>query len=76
MTIAFILVDSEVGKIKSTLEQIKQTKGVKEAYSIAGEKDIIVKVESEDFQGTAEAVTKNIHKINGVKDTVTFFAFE
>ncbi len=74
--IAYVLADIEVDKVKSVLEKIRKVEGVSEAYTVAGEKDIIVKAEAENFQKVAEAVTQNIHRINGVEDTVTYFAFE
>lgn len=74
--VAFVLIEVEVDKVKSALEKIKNIEGVAEAYTVAGEKDIIVKAEGESFQKVAEAVTQNIHKITGVQETVTYFAFE
>ena len=76
MPIAFVLVDVEVDRVKSILEKIRCIDGVAEAYTVAGERDIIVKAEAENFKDVAEAVTKKIHKIDGIVDTVTFFAFE
>lgn len=75
MPISFVLVDTEVDKVKSVLDEIRGMDNVAEAYSVAGERDIIVKAEAESFKEVAEAVTKEIHKIDGIKETVTFFAF-
>ncbi len=66
----------KVDKVKSGLEKIRKIEGVAEAYTVAGKKDIIVKAEAESFQKVAEAVTQNIHKVEGVEETVTYFAFE
>lgn len=76
MPTAFILIDAEVGKIKEILEGLKRIEGVAEAYSVAGPHDLVVKVQANRFEKVAEAVTKHIHKIGGVKSTLTLFAFE
>lgn len=76
MPIAFVLVDAEVDRVKTVLEEIQNIDAVTEAYSVAGEKDIVARAEAERFQDVAEAVTKEVHKVDGIKDTVTFFAFE
>lgn len=71
-----MLVDIEIEKVKSALEEIRNIDGVAESYTVAGKKDIIAKAEAETFQEVAEAVTQRIHEIDGVQDTVTYFAFE
>jgi len=35
-----------------------------------------VKVQAEKFEKVAEGVTRQLHKIEGIKNTVTLFAFE
>jgi len=58
------------------LSELKRTRGVAEVYSVAGPHDIVVKLKAEKFEKVAEAVTKKLHKIGGVKNTLTLFAFE
>lgn len=76
MPIAFVLVDAEVSKIREILDTIKGTEGVAEAYTVAGPHDIMVKLQADNFEKVAEAVTQKLHKIGGVKNTLTLFAFE
>ncbi|MEM3402793.1 MAG: Lrp/AsnC ligand binding domain-containing protein [Candidatus Hadarchaeales archaeon] len=76
MPVAYVLVDADVGKIRGILQELRKTEGVAEAYSVAGPHDIVVKVESPKFEDVAQAVTQKIHKIPGVKNTLTLFAFE
>lgn len=76
MPAAFVLIDADVNRVKSVLEDIRQIGSVTEAYTVAGERDIIAKAEADSFQEVAEDVTKGIHKIDGIRETVTFFAFE
>jgi DNA-binding Lrp family transcriptional regulator len=76
MPVAFVLVNAEVGKIRKILTELKRIKGVAEAYSVAGPYDIVVKLQAEKFERVAEGVTRGLHKIGGIKNTVTLFAFE
>ena len=76
MPIAFVLVDADVGKIREILSTLRRTEGVAEAYTVAGPHDLVVKLQAEKFEKVAETVTQKIHKIDGVKNTLTLFAFE
>jgi DNA-binding Lrp family transcriptional regulator len=70
------LIDAEVGKIGELVKQLRRIEGVEEAYSVAGPHDVVVKVQAERFEQVAEAVTKRIHVLPGVRSTLTLFAFE
>lgn len=76
MPVAFVLVDADVGKVRDILSTLKRTEGVTEAYTVAGAHDIVVKLQADKFEKVAETVTQKIHKIDGVKNTLTLFAFE
>jgi DNA-binding Lrp family transcriptional regulator len=76
MPVAFVLVDAEVSRTREILEEIKKVEGVAEAYTVAGPHDIVVKLQADDFEKVAAAVTQKLHKIGGVKNTLTLFAFE
>lgn len=76
MPIAYVMINAEVGKIKQVLNELKKIEGVTEAYAVAGPYDIIAKLQAEKFEKVANGVTKGIHKIDGIKNTLTLFAFE
>ena len=76
MPIAYVLIDADVGQISELLEKLRSIEGVAEAYSVAGPHDIVVKVQAERFEQVAEAVTKYIHGLPGISNTLTLFAFE
>ncbi|MEM4201874.1 MAG: Lrp/AsnC ligand binding domain-containing protein [Candidatus Hadarchaeum sp.] len=76
MPLAFVLIDADVGKIREILGQIRRTEGVVEAYTVAGPHDIVVKLQADKFEKVAEAVTRKIQLVDGVKNTLTMFAFE
>ena len=76
MPTAFVLINAEVGKMRNILTELRKIKGVVEVYSVAGPHDIVVKLHAEKFEKVAEDVTQKLHKIGGIKNTVTLFAFE
>ena len=75
MPTAFVLINAEVGKIRNILTELQKVKGVAEVYSVAGPYDMVVKLQAEKFEKVAEGVTQKLHKIGGIKNTVTLFAF-
>jgi len=76
MPVAFVLVDADVKRVRDILSELRRVEGVVEAYTVAGPHDIVAKLQADKFEKVAEAVTQKIHKIDGVKNTVTLFAFE
>jgi DNA-binding Lrp family transcriptional regulator len=74
--VAFVLVNVEVGKTRDVLNELRRMEGVAEAYTVAGQYDIVAKLQADKFDKVAEGVTKNLHKIPGITNTVTLFAFE
>ncbi len=76
MPVAFVLAEADVENIDPILEKIREIDSIEEAYTVAGKKDIIIKAQAEDFREVAEAVTEDLHKIDGITDTETYFAFE
>ncbi len=71
MPIVFILINSELGKEKSLLKEIRSIPNVKEAPFIYGIYDIIVKVEAENMEKLKEIVTFKIRRLNDVRNTLT-----
>ena len=76
MPIAFILINSELGKEKSLLKEIRSIPNVKEAHFIYGVYDIIVKVEAENMEKLKEIVTFKIRRLNDVRNTLTMTVTE
>jgi len=76
MPVAFVMIDADIGKIRDILSTLKRTEGVVEAYTVAGPHDIVVKLQADKFEKVAEAVTRKIQAVDGVKNTLTMFAFE
>ena len=76
MPVAFVLINADAKKIRDILATLKRTEGVAEAYTVAGPYDILAKLQADKFEKVAEAVTQKVQRIDGVKNTLTLFAFE
>jgi DNA-binding Lrp family transcriptional regulator len=76
MPLAFVLIDAEAGKVREIIEGLKRIEGVVEAYGVTGPHDIVVKIQLERFEDIAETVTQRIHRLEGIKNTLTMFTFE
>lgn len=68
---AFVHVHAKVGKVTDVFEAVKRIEGVKRAFTVTGEFDIILKVEAADIKALGEMVLKKIHAVEGVTSTVT-----
>lgn len=75
MPVAFTLIDSKVEKIEEILHEILQFDEVEEAYSVTGPYSILAKVEAEKFEMLSDVIPEKLHKIDGIRDTITLVAF-
>lgn len=69
-----MFIRTSAGKVYEVLEAVKRIEGVKEAYAITGDYDIIAKVELEKIEDLVDKVAKKIHNIEGVTRTSTSIA--
>lgn len=75
MPVAFVLVNSEVGKIDDVLNKLLEVDEVVEAYSVAGPYAILAKVEAKKFDELRKIIPEKIHSIEGIDRTLTLLAF-
>lgn len=76
MTSSYLLVETEVGKVKDVLVQVRKIKGVECAQAVTGPYDIIAYLEAKNIDELGILVTDKIQKIKGVKRTVTCLSVE
>ncbi len=67
---AYILIETEVGKMGDVAESISQIEGVKSADLVTGLYDIIAMVEVPDLNSIGNVV-KQVHSTLGVSKTTT-----
>jgi DNA-binding Lrp family transcriptional regulator len=70
MTMAFIMLNAEVGSEDELAKDLKKLANVKEVYPVYGVYDIVVKVEADTMEQLREVVSR-IRKLNKVKSSLT-----
>ncbi len=70
MTIAYVLINTEKGKEAEVLKQIRGIENIKEAHTVYGVYDLIVKVEANSMR-ELKKVLNEIRKIDNVRATMT-----
>ena len=71
MPVAFVLVSTEADAMEDVLGALKGVEEVKEAYSVYGVYDIIVKIEADSMLKLNNAVSYKIRRISKVRSTLT-----
>ena len=65
----------EADKIPEVAQQLADLDGVSEAYSVAGDADLIAIVRVREFDQIAETIAGRLSKVEGVLHTDTHIAF-
>ena len=76
MVLAYVLINSEIGKETELLKALKNIDGVKEVFSVYGVYDIIAKVEGKTVNELKEVVIAKIRQLNYVRSTLTMIVME
>lgn len=75
MVSAVILLVVEKDRINEVAEKLVDLPGVTEVYSVAGQYDLVAIARVKDNEGIAEAVTRQMLKIDGIARSETLIAF-
>ena len=70
-----ILLVVEKSKINEVAEQLVELAGITEVYSVAGQYDLVAVARVRDNEEIARAVTNQMLKIDGIRQTETLIAF-
>jgi DNA-binding Lrp family transcriptional regulator len=76
MVTAFVLIDSEPGRVAPLASELVDLAGVAEVYSVAGEADLVAVVRVRHHEDLADVVTQGIASRPGIRDTRTLIAFQ
>ena len=68
---AFILMNAELGKESSIVDQLKKIPHVIEVHPVYGVYDVLMIIESESMEDLREIITTQIRKLEGIKSTLT-----
>lgn len=76
MQTAFVLIDAELDRVAALAGELAALDGVAEAYSVAGEADLVAIVRVRHMDDLAEVVTGRIGALAGILGTRTMVAFK
>ena len=71
MVEAYVLIQTEVGKAKQVVEEVRMIDGVSQADDVTGPYDIVVRAGAEDVDGLGRLVVARIQSIAGITRTLT-----
>lgn len=71
MTIAYVLINCELGAETDLIDQLHEIEQVKDAFETIGTNDIMVKLEAENFEKIREIVSWKIQKLGKIRSTST-----
>ncbi len=75
MVSAVILLVVEKSKVNEVAEQLVDLQGITEVYSVAGQYDLVAVARVRDNDAIADAVTRQMLKIEGIVRSETLIAF-
>lgn len=74
MVTAFIMVKANTGEADRLRDSIRDLDGVESAYIVAGDVDLIAKVNVDTPAGVKDIAATHIQSISGVERTQTYIA--
>lgn len=75
MVSAVILLVVDKSKVNEVAEQLVGLSGITEVYSVAGQYDLVAIARVRDNDGIADAVTRQMLKIDGIVRSETLISF-
>lgn len=76
MTTAMVLMNVERTEINKVAEQLAETKGISEVYSVSGSFDLIAIIRVKSNDDLASLVTQKLSEIESITKTETLLAFK
>ena len=76
MTLAFLLINADLGLEDQVIGELRKIPNVKEAYVVFGVFDIVAKVEAESMDKLKEIVMWKIRRIEKLRSTLTMMVLE
>ncbi len=71
MTIAYVLIKSDLGAEQKVIDELEKIEQVLKIDRTFGDYDLIVKMESEHIEKIREIISWNIKKLDKVRSTLT-----
>ena len=67
MTIAYVLINCELGAEELIMEKLREIEQVKDVFGTIGTHDMMVKLEAENFEKIREIASRSIQKIEKIR---------
>ena len=71
MSIAFILINTDLGEGADVSKALKEIPEVKEVYGVYGMYDFVIRLEAKSMQEIKDVITNKIRRLNHVRSTLT-----
>ena len=71
MVVAYILIQTEVGKAAQVAEKIVEIEGVQQAEDVTGPYDVIVRAEAGTIDELGKLVVARVQAVQGITRTLT-----
>jgi len=71
VTIAYVLINCDLGAEETIMEKLKEIEQVKEVFGTIGTHDMMVKLDAENFEKVRDIVSRNIQKIEKIRTIST-----
>lgn len=75
MTVAYVMINCELGAEETIIEKLREIEQVKEVFGTIGTHDLMVKLEAENFEKIRE-LASNISKIEKIRTISTLIKKE
>ena len=76
MSIAYVLINTEIGGMEEVLRTLEKIPEVKEAHMFYGVYDIIAKIETESLVQLKNIISSQIRRIKKIRQTYTMIAMD
>jgi DNA-binding Lrp family transcriptional regulator len=71
VVVAYILIQTEVGKAATVAEKIVEIEGVQQAEDVTGPYDVIVRAEARNIDELGKLVVARVQAVEGITRTLT-----
>ncbi len=75
MVTAVVLMNVRRGQVNEVAQQLSETQGISEVYSVAGRYDLVALIRVPGNENLADLVTRHLAAIDAVVETETLIAF-
>jgi DNA-binding Lrp family transcriptional regulator len=76
MTLAYVMIQTELGSEEKVTNDLNKIEEVKEVYAVYGVYDLIVRIEAETMEKLKTAISDSIRTIENVRTTLTMIVVD